>query len=183
MHRDPAQPRWVTAISLGVRVMITVRSAAVVVFVATLLASAPAHAQMNTALVGERVRVHVRDDYRHRAAGSHLELRGRVTSADSNKLVMELPHVSPPVTISRADIARLDVSRGIPSRFRSGMQGLVAGAVVGALWGLAYHVLDVGGGDTEWENAMGGGAVIGGAIGATAGAVWPVERWRRVRIR
>lgn len=163
--------------------MVTVRSTAVVVFVATLLASAPAHAQMNTALVGERVRVHVRDDYRHRAAGSHLELRGRVTSADSNKLVMELPRVSPPVTISRADIIRLDVSRGIPSRFRSAMQGLVAGAVVGALWGLAYHVLDVGGGDTEWEDAMGGGAVIGAAIGTVSGAVWPVERWRRVQIR
>lgn len=163
--------------------MIASRVCIAAAFLATLLSAAPAQAQMTSELVGQRVRVHVRDEVRQQAGGSRLELRGRVTSADGDRLVVQLPHATPPVTIARADIIRLDVSRGVPSRGSSAAQGFIGGAVLGALWGVAWHALDVGDDDTSLGRATAGGAIIGASLGTVVGAIWPSERWRRVRVR
>lgn len=156
---------------------------ALATLIAMLLVPAPAHAQMDTSLIGQRVRVHVRDEFRQQVGATRLELRGTVRSADTSSLVMLLPRVTPPVTIARADIIRLDVSRGVPGRFQSALQGLVGGAVVGAMWGAVYYWFDAGPDHTPLEDALGVGALIGAGVGTVSGAIWPVERWRRVRLR
>jgi hypothetical protein len=77
--------------------MTTSRIGIATAFLAMLLTAAPAQAQVTSELVGQRVRVHVRDDFRQQSGGTRLELRGRVTSADGDRLVMEIPHATPPV--------------------------------------------------------------------------------------
>jgi hypothetical protein len=72
------------------------------------------------------------------------------------------------------------VSRGVPGRTESAARGAVGGALIGALVSLQWDDED-GEKHFDGENAL-IGAGAGALLGAVAGALFPHERWRRVRI-
>jgi membrane associated rhomboid family serine protease len=71
------------------------------------------------------------------------------------------------------------VSRGVPSRAASAARGAVGGAIVGALYLWVNH--DDGDFDSDTQAAW-VGAAGGGVVGLVGGALFPRERWHRVRI-
>ena len=164
--------------------VLSASAAASVAAVLTVLSPLPAAAQVDSALLGQRVQVHVRDVHRQAEfAPKEQVLRGTVTRVDSAGVTLLVPSVTDVVSIPRQEMVRLAVSRGVPNRGESALRGLFGGAVVGAFWGLVYHSADLGESGDTWQDAAGGGAVIGAMVGAVMGAVSPHERWRRIRLR
>jgi hypothetical protein len=111
-------------------------------------------------------------------------LRATVGDIGNDSLRLMVPGTAGSLMLARADIRRLDVSRGT-SRVASAFERAFGFAVVGAISTALRN--DPGG--TEWPNfrsdwrAAGEGAKWGAAIGAVVGLVLPTERWRRVRVR
>ena len=111
-------------------------------------------------------------------------LRATVVDASTDTLRLSVPGASGTVAVARADMRRLDVSRGT-SRAASAFERAVGFAIAGAI----SAALENDPGGTEWPNyrrdwrAAEEGAKWGAAIGAVVGFVLPTERWRRVRLR
>jgi hypothetical protein len=88
------------------------------------------------------------------------------------------------LTVARADIRRLDVSRGT-SRVASAVERALGFAIVGAI----SAALDNDPRGSRWPNysrdwrAAEEGAKWGAAFGAAVGFMFPTERWQRVRLR
>lgn len=127
---------------------------------------------------GIRVRVWVPEPTRQEE-GPHRRqlLRGTVEAVDAGALRLRVPGTATSVAIPRANVRRLDVSRGV-SRGASMVERAVGGAIVFALLndprrsgGPHYR--------TDWR-AAGVGAAWGAGIGAVVGLTWPYERWHRV---
>ncbi|HMI54928.1 MAG TPA: hypothetical protein VK494_01950 [Gemmatimonadaceae bacterium] len=130
---------------------------------------------------GTRVRVWVPEPARQ-AEGPYRRqlLRGTVESVDGS-LRLRVPGATSALTIPRASVRRLDVSRGV-SRPASAVERAVGGAIGGAiLFGLLNDPQRSGGPHyrTDWR-AAGVGAAWGAGIGAVVGFTFPHERWRRV---
>jgi hypothetical protein len=111
-------------------------------------------------------------------------LRASVGELAGDTLRLVVPGTSGSLTVARADIRRLDVSRGT-SRAASAFERAVGFAIAGAI----TAAIENDPGSTEWPNynrdwrAAEEGAKWGAAIGAVVGFVFPTERWRRVRLR
>ena len=111
-------------------------------------------------------------------------LRATVSDVDADTLRLVVPGATGSLAVARADIRRLDVSKGT-SRVASAFERAVAFAVVGAI----SAALENDPAGSEWPNysrdwrAAGEGAKWGAALGAVVGLVFPTERWRRVRLR
>jgi hypothetical protein len=105
-------------------------------------------------------------------------LRGKVTALAADTLYLAVADSLGPLAIPRTLIQRLDLSRGVPSRGVSALRRGVGGAIGGALVGWAIGALD-----DDIDN--GDAALIGGAIGlgtgALFGALFPHERWKRMK--
>jgi hypothetical protein len=133
--------------------------------------------------VGARVRVALPDSLRQAWAPREQWLRGEVTTLAGDTLYLRLQGAAAPVPIRRAAIKRIDRSLGVPSRAESALRGAVAWAV---WFGLNWATIRHADGDGSWRR-FGDDLVEGAAYGAGAGfilgAIFPTERWRRVRLR
>jgi hypothetical protein len=111
-------------------------------------------------------------------------LRATVNDVGSDTLRLVVPGAAGSLAVARADIRRLDVSRGT-SRLASAFERAIGFAAAGAI--MAGIENDPG--SSEWPNynrdwrAAEEGAKWGAAIGGIIGFVFPTERWRRVRLR
>jgi hypothetical protein len=134
--------------------------------------------------VGSRVRVVLRDSLRQQWGPSTQWLRGDVAVLSRDTLYLRMPGTEAPVPIRHASIRRLDRSLGLPSRPESALRGAFAGAVWGAIYLSLIHYANERSGrsDAFWDD-VGEGAAIGSGIGFVIGAIFPTERWRRVRLR
>lgn len=118
---------------------------------------------------------------------------GRLARLDADSVVLALD--GGPAAFPRAAVARLEVHEGRRSRGREVLRGaafgLLGGAAVGALVGVATHDPDSGCRADAWlcpdlgrgyDAAI--GAVVLGGIGVVAGGTWGatrlLDRWRRV---
>ncbi|MGH7579277.1 MAG: hypothetical protein ACREM9_03840 [Gemmatimonadales bacterium] len=128
---------------------------------------------------GARIRVRLPEvQYQWDGPRGHL-VRGRVTGLSPDTLYLAVADSVGSLAIPRPLIQRADISRGAPSRGLSALQrGVITGAG-GAMWGLLttglYDEPDQG------EAALIGGG-IGLAMGAVFGAIFPHERWKRVKV-
>jgi len=111
-------------------------------------------------------------------------LRATVSDVGNDTLRLVVPGTAGSLTVARANIRRLDVSRGT-SRVASTFERALGLAIVGAI----STALENDPGGSQWPNysrdwrAAQEGAKWGAAFGAVLGVVFPTERWRRVRLR
>ncbi len=144
------------------------------------LVGRPLAAQFPTDVaVGSRVRIVLPDSVRQSWGPPQQQwLRGEVAALSGDTLYLQLQGAASAVPIRRATIKRIDRSLGIPTRPESAIRG----ALIGALWGAIYTGL-LREGTNVLGNDFAEGAAIGGGIGFLLGALFPSERWRRVRLR
>jgi hypothetical protein len=106
-------------------------------------------------------------------------LRGRVTSLVEDTLYLAVADSVGPLAIPRSFVQKLEISRGASSR---GISALVRGLMGGAFGAATFYLVTVispNGGDAGDAALMGG--AIGLGLGGLSGALWPQERWKRVR--
>ncbi|HEX8905373.1 MAG TPA: hypothetical protein VF771_11050, partial [Longimicrobiaceae bacterium] len=108
-------------------------------------------------------------------------LRGTLVRMDADSMTVRLHPGTGPLRVARSAVRRIDVSRGVPSRASSAAMGAVGGAVFGALEFWALNTDADGHFESDREAAV-TGAAVGAGVGLLAGALWPRERWHRVRI-
>jgi hypothetical protein len=134
--------------------------------------------------VGTRVRVVLPDSLRQTWGPREQWLRGEVTALTADTLYVRLQGAAAPVPIRRTAIKRIDRSLGVPSRPESAVRGAVGWAFWGAIYlATARKVADD---DRTWRrfgDDLAEGAAIGAGVGFVLGAIFPSERWRRVRLR
>jgi hypothetical protein len=177
--------RWPQLLSGGEGVLHEIRN---LVIAATMLAlSAPSAAAQFPARVqpGVRVRVWLPEAYQQENGPWRRQLlRATVADVANDTLRLVVAGTAGSLTVARANIRRLDVSRGT-SRVASAFERAFAFAVVGAI----SIALDNDPGGSEWPHynrdwrAAEEGAKWGAALGAVVGFVLPTERWHRVRVR
>jgi hypothetical protein len=106
-------------------------------------------------------------------------LRGRVTRLVDDTLYLAVADSLGPLAIPRSFVRKLEISRGVPSRGISALQRGLIGGVFGAATFYLVTVIAPNGGDSGDAALMGG--AIGLGLGGLSGALWPQERWKRVR--
>jgi hypothetical protein len=133
--------------------------------------------------VGDRIRVRLESppDAPDRYARLQ-ELRGAVTAISALDVAFQVHPDASPLTVPFSAIRRLDVSKGIRSRAHNALVWAAGGAVLGGVsW---YYQNDFraspGFGD-DWDSVY-VSAAIGAVGGAIMGALWPQERWRKLRL-
>ena len=125
---------------------------------------------------GARIRVRL-PEVQYQVDGPRGQpIRGRVTNLSTDTIHLAVGDSVGSLAIPRPLIQRIDVSRGSPSRGMSAFQRGAVSGVIGALYGLL-----AAGENDEGEWALIGGGV-GLAIGGVFGAIWPHERWKRVKL-
>lgn len=132
---------------------------------------------------GERVRVIIPEAFAQPevpGVGRH-SLRGNVSRVVADSLFLSIPGTAGELGIARASIKRIDRSRGVPSRPISAIRrGLATAVVVGGFAALTFDL------PSHWDaNSRGDAALraaaFGGSVGLVHGALFPTERWRRLR--
>jgi hypothetical protein len=136
--------------------------------------------------VGTRVRVVLPDAHRQSWGWPREQwVRGEVATLAADTLYLRVPGTESSVAIRRTTIKRIERSLGVPTPAESAVRGAVGWALMGAVLGLATGWPDWDGGRNE--RRAGDRAALGAATGAAAGfilgAIFPTERWRRVRLR
>ena len=165
--------------------LVTRRRSAYWALVVAALVSRPA-SQAGAQEPGQRVRVEA-DTARRRW------ITGTVVTSDSAALVLDVPNVSPSLTLQRASLRRVEVSRGVR---RSPVRGAVVGALLGSIVGagIGWHQdSNVPCNSNGFLGSLCGlpgpradkgftiGAVGGAVVGAVIGHFARRERWRRVQ--
>ena len=158
----------------------------VAAFVSLTSAAAPLRAQFPAEVqTGTRVRLWIAEPYRQAEGPVRRQLlRGTIERFTADELRLSIHGTAGAIAIPRASVRRLEVSRGV-SRPASAFERAVGGAIGGAVsWALMNDPRRSGGPHyrTDWR-AAGVGASWGAGIGALTGALFPYERWRRVRLR
>ncbi|HEX6750264.1 MAG TPA: hypothetical protein VF092_23425 [Longimicrobium sp.] len=143
---------------------------------AAVLASIPAAAQEIAA--GTRVRITLTPQRDVEGYTPPQVLRGTLVAMDATSMTLQLHPGAGPVRVQRDAVRRVDVSRGVPSRAANAAMGAVGGAVVGAL---EFWLLNDEEFDSDSEAAW-TGAAVGAGFGLVTGALFPRERWKRVRL-
>jgi hypothetical protein len=131
---------------------------------------------------GDRVRARLPEAEYQIAGPRGHELRGRITALSPDTLYLAVTDSLGPLAIPRRLVQRLDVSRGVPSRGLSALQRGAVSGVTGALTGLIAFGIDdePDGVDAETAALVWGG--VGVVMGGVIGALYPRERWKRVRL-
>jgi hypothetical protein len=134
---------------------------------------------------GVRVRVWLPEAHQQESGPWRRQLlRATVSDVGTDALRLDVPGTAGSLTVARANIRRLDVSRGT-SRVASAFERAFGFAIVGAI----SAALRNDPGSDKWPNynrdwrAAEEGAKWGAAFGALVGFVLPTERWQRVRLR
>ena len=131
---------------------------------------------------GTRVRVWLPEPRRQAQAPENRQvIRGTVESTDGSVLRLGLAGAGGSLTVPRASIIRLDVSRGV-NRPASMIERAAGGAIGGAVtFALMNDPRRTGGPHykRDWR-AAGVGAEWGAGIGAVFGLIFPHEQWKRV---
>lgn len=132
---------------------------------------------------GARVRLVVPDTVRQAPLAPRQQvLIGTVVGVGQDSLQLEMPYLSGTLMVPRQNVRELSVSLGVPSRTESALR---EGLQVALLSALVFVATDDGNerfGENLGERAA-VGAGVGFGVGAMLGAVWPSERWRRLRLR
>jgi hypothetical protein len=131
---------------------------------------------------GARVQVRL-PEVQYQMAGPRGQLlRGRVTALTPDTLYLSVTDSLGPLPIARGMINQLKISKGVPSRFGNAMRNGLGGAVGFALLSIVINELD----EEPEQKSVGDAALIGAgigfAIGSVTGAIWPTERWKKVRM-
>ena len=139
--------------------------------------------QERSPLPGERIRIRLSEQPTAiEGAAQPQILRGHLVAITADTLLLRIHPAAGITAIARAGIERLDISRGVRSRLES---AAVNGATL-ALFGSIERVLEATivsdryDDETTWESAL-IGAAGGALIGVTVGALFPQERWKRLR--
>jgi hypothetical protein len=105
-----------------------------------------------------------------------------VTRLSSDTLYIAVTDSVGAVPIPRRMIDRLEYSRGVPSRGASALRRGLISAAGTALFLVLFNEV----GDDDDRVSTGTAALIGGGVGLVTGgitgALYPVERWRRVEL-
>jgi hypothetical protein len=152
----------------------------ILVFAASLALAVvrPLTAQFPTDVaVGSRVRVVLPDTLRQNWGPRVQWLQGGVAGISNDTLYLRVHGTPSTLAIPRSSIRRLDRSRGVASPGESAIRG----ALFGAFW-LGVLSLTGEGSDAAWDDDLAAKAAIGAGIGFVFGAIFPSERWRRVRL-
>jgi hypothetical protein len=158
------------------------------VIAATMLtaSSATAGAQFDERVQpGVRVRAWLPEPH-HQDSGPWRRqlLRATVSDVSADTLRLIVPGTDGSVAVARANIRRLDVSRG-SSRVASAFERAIAFAITVGI----STTLENDPGSNEWPNynrdwrGAEEGVKWGAALGAVVGFVFPTERWRKVQLR
>jgi hypothetical protein len=127
---------------------------------------------------GARVQVQVPERQYQLNVTRGQMLRGKVTATTADTLYLAVGDSIGPLAIPRRLIQHAYLSRGVPSSGESAIRRGLGGAIGGALVGWGIGALDD---DIDNSDA----ALIGGAIGlgtgAIFGALFPQERWKRMK--
>jgi hypothetical protein len=134
--------------------------------------------------VGTRLRVALPDSLPQVWGFREQWVRGEVAALAADTLYLRLAGTASPVAIGRSSIKRLDRSLGVPTPPESALRGAVSWGILGALWGVLLRSTS----SEDWrDRSVGEAAALGAGIGAGAGfilgALFPTERWRRIRLR
>src|SRR3954464_10846578 len=109
-------------------------------------------------------------------------IRGRVASLASDTLYLAVGDSLGPLAVPRRLIQRLEYSKGVPSRFASAARNGLLSAAGFAL--VAAFVNEVG--EEPHKNSTGDVALVWGGVGlvtgAVLGAIFPIERWKKVKL-
>ena len=153
-----------------------------------LVTAAPAVAQAQFASAvteGVRVRVTVPDGFRQHAwEGRQALIHGHVTRVTNDSLYLTLPNAAGTVGINRLEIKKLAVSRGMQNPVESALVRGIGGAIVSSASSfIRYHLTpeDDRGRDSAGESAA-KSALYGFGVGAFIGAIFPTEKWKKVRL-
>ena len=129
---------------------------------------------------GTRVRLSLERQSQPKGLAPSPALQGALTAVGPDSVTLRLHPGATPVSVAVHAIRRIEVSRGVPSRLESALRQAV---LLGALGAVEFPLLD------RNERSFGStgeaalaGAAIGAAAGAISGALFPRERWRRVRL-
>ena len=143
-----------------------------------LVMATPAIAQFPSALAaGARVRITVPDSVRQEPLRPRQqELIGTVAGVAADTLYLTVPNTTGTLAVPRS------VSRGVPSRVTSALRRGVEWAAAGALAAFVAQGYEEDASSRSGSEQVAVGAGIGFGVGAVLGAVWPSERWRRLRL-
>jgi hypothetical protein len=151
---------------------------------AATVAAAPAAAQSDPVQPGQRVMlVLTRQPEVEGHARWGETLSGTVVEASADSLTLQVHPGTGPIRVARSVVVRTYVSRGVPSRARSAALWAAGGAVSGAIMAWVAPPRD---NHLFANKSTGQAALIGAGVGATTGvvfgALYPAERWKRVRM-
>ena len=135
---------------------------------------------------GVRVRLWLPEPRRQWEASpaERLVLRGTVASATTDTLRLAVPGIPALVPVPRTSVRRVDVSRGAPSRAVSAVERAAQFALVMAATApIFYHEGGNGLHGRDGWDAAPIAAAYGAGCGFLVGAIWPTERWKRIRLR
>lgn len=159
-----------------------------VIIALLLVAAAPAVAQAQFASAvteGVRVRVTIPDGFRQRAwEGRQALIHGNVARVTNDSLYLTLPNAAGTVGIDRLQVKKLAVSRGMQSPVESAIVRGIGGAIVSAAGTYIRYQLtaEEDRGSKSAGEAAGISAAYGFGVGALVGAIWPTEKWKKVRL-
>jgi hypothetical protein len=138
--------------------------------------------QVDSTLVGQRIRIRVPEVRQFEAGPNFLEIRGALAGVTGDSLYVRMAASGAAVAIGRERIARLAVSRGKPSRLASAERSALMWGALGALWGFVLHTSGRDQANT-WQEEVGTLATVGAVTGFVLGLSFPYERWRNIRLR
>jgi hypothetical protein len=155
----------------------------ILIIASTSVALQAAHAQWPAQLTpGARVQVRLPEIQYQFDWVRGQPIRGRVASLASDTLYLAVGDSLGPLAVPRRLIQRLEYSKGVPSRFASATKrGLLSAALFASVAAFINEHQDA-----PREHSTGDVALVWGgvglAIGATLGAIFPIERWKKVKL-
>jgi hypothetical protein len=131
---------------------------------------------------GARVQVRL-PEVQYQFAGTRGQLlRGRIANLTPDTLYLSVTDSLGPLPIPRRIIERLQLSRGVPSRLGNALRSGLISAAGTALISVALNEVEDEPNRTDAGTAALIGAGVGFTVGGILGAVFPTERWKRVRM-
>jgi hypothetical protein len=145
---------------------------------------AAAYAQDTEPHPQQRVMVTLTRQREVEGATNPQAIRGTLLEMDADSMTIQMHPGTGPLRVSRGVVRRMYVSRGVPSRTQSAAVGTVGGAALGALVGWLNKDARTANGRaySSGRDAALAGAAFGAGLGLVSGALFPHERWHRIRL-